>query len=308
MSTVGCLLASAMWSGRANAYCRTTTDDTFVPTAAQPCATSGHPLYWNTSCIGYSIQSDASKQVTFAQAEATEALAGAAWQGVTCPSDTKACTGTTGQHPDVSFVELAPASCNCVEYNTGGANANIIMFRDAGWFDCKGNAKPEGDVIIALTTVTYDQDTGEIYDADMELNSANDKFTVGDASIQYDLQSVMTHESGHMLGLAHTQPTHTDATMYAQYALGETNKRHPTADDACGVCDIYPPGAGLACNSTPRHGFSALCDAPATASSKSGCSCAVPGAGVAARGLGWVVACAMALGVARHRQRRRARE
>ena len=57
---------------------------------------------------------------------------------------------------------------------------------------------------MALTTVTFNPKTGEIYDADMELNSADNPITVGDQEIVFDLHSIVQHESGHTLGLAHS--------------------------------------------------------------------------------------------------------
>src|SRR5689334_23648589 len=47
------------------------------------------------------------------------------------------------------------------EYNQNRGNTNLIVFRDDGWpYEGSSNT-------LALTTVTYNLDTGEIYDADM---------------------------------------------------------------------------------------------------------------------------------------------
>ena len=44
------------------------------------------------------------------------------------------------------------------------------------------------------------------YDADMEVNTAQNKIVTDDDGAQgaYDFESIVTHEAGHFLGLAHT--------------------------------------------------------------------------------------------------------
>ena len=136
--------------------------------------------------------------------------------------------------------------------------------------------------------MTFNSDTGEIYDADMELNATGKNLTVEGAvpARGFDLLSVVTHEAGHFLGLAHA--TDTQATMYAAYKPGSTSLRSLTPDDADGMCAIYPsiskrvvstsvdPSgfvAADACDPSPRHGFSDACaENPAPISSTSGCS------------------------------------
>lgn len=284
------LLAAATFAGAlastgdAAAWCRTTTTDGFTPTAARPCDDAGLPLYWASRCVGYDVQSGASAQVGLATAKAVAAKAFAAWSGVDCPADPVACTaGAAGEgRPTIEAHDLGDVSCACTEYNQSGGNANVIMFRDDGWKDCDGTAKPDADVTLALTTVTYNTQSGEIYDADMEINStpANATITTADppAKVVYDLQSVITHEAGHFLGLAHTQPGHTEATMYARYVQGQTFMRDVSQDDVCGICAIYPPTRAASCADAPRHGFLSTCGGNAGPEA-GGCSCEVPGAG-----------------------------
>ncbi len=94
-----------------------------------------------------------------------------------------------------------------------------------------------------------------------------------------DLDSLLTHEAGHLLGLGHTRDP--AATMYPGYELGSVELRTLAADDVAGVCSIYPPKRHPSSTSCePRHGFSDLCgaDQPAPGpevaadSSASGCS------------------------------------
>ncbi|HEY3447998.1 MAG TPA: myxosortase-dependent metalloprotease, MXAN_2677/MXAN_2678 family [Myxococcales bacterium] len=107
---------------------------------------------------------------------------------------------------------------------------------------------------IALTTTSFDNQTGEILDADIELNGAGFEFTTADSPpcdrppprgsndcVATDVQNTVTHEVGHVLGLDHSPDP--SSTMFASEALGETNKRVLSADDIDGLCAIYPEGA-----------------------------------------------------------------
>jgi hypothetical protein len=283
--------AALTLAGDAAAWCRTTTSKSFTPTIAKPCDDAGLPLYWSSRCVGYDVQESASVQVDLATARATMAKGFAAWASADCPLDAVACAaGDHGQgRPSIEAHDLGSVSCACAEYNQKSGNSNTIIFLDRGWVNCDGSAKTDADVTLALTTVTFSTDSGEIYDADMEINSSptNAKITTADppAPVVYDLQSIVTHEAGHFLGLAHTQPSHPEATMYARYEQGQTAMRVPSQDDVCGICAAYPPGRVTVCDDQPRHGFSGICgggDVP----SPSGCHCEAPGATSGSRGLG----------------------
>jgi hypothetical protein len=312
LASVSALVAVLAAAGDASAWCRTTTTDGFTPTAAQPCDDAGLPLYWSTRCVGYDLQSDGSVQVDLATAKAVAAKAFAAWSSIDCPADPVACaSGDAGQgKPTIEAHYLGDVSCACTEYNQSGGNANVIMFRDKGWTDCDGKAKPDADVTLALTTVTYNTKTGEIFDADMEINSTPSNATITatepPAKVVYDLQSIITHEAGHFLGLAHTQPSHSDATMYARYQQGQIFMRDPSQDDICGMCAIYPPGRTATCDDVPRHGFRSTCGGSAGPES-SGCSCELPGVGGGGGGAQLAIAGAIAAlvtGVIARRRRR----
>jgi hypothetical protein len=328
-------LCVGLHGGRAHAYCRTTTVG--VPADYNPedgsCWTEGLPLYWQNACVGYSIQQNASVQVSYDDAKDAISEAFSKWTSATCTTDgvSASVSGTgsgagTGDDDDtesatvdagnvnangqiarvsIDVRDLGPVECDEVTYSATGPNQHVILFRDDSW--------PHNDSnnTLALTTVVFNPDTGELYDADMEINTAQQKVTLQDPVPPdgYDFQSIVTHETGHFLGMAHSTDDH--ATMFAHYDPGQTTLRHLTFDDLDGICNIYPPngtrntGIGvvpqLACDPTPRHGFSTTC------TSSGGCSVGTGRTG-GSGGDGAVIGGGLALTVlASRRRRRRAR-
>jgi predicted Zn-dependent protease len=254
-------------SSRAFGFCRTTTCD---PKSVDPstacrfangCPATGKPLFWSGLCTSFSIQQDGSplRNITTEQAHEAIARAFAVWRMADCGN---------GQHPSIEVTPKADVSCATQEYNQHAGNANIWMFRDDTW-PYEGTADT-----LALTTLTFNIDTGEIYDADVEINSHEQEITFGDEHVVADLESIVTHEAGHFLGLAHSLDK--TATMYPSYIPGATALRNIHPDDVLGICSIYPPKrsyTGTSCE--PRHCFSTLCGAqqlscPAPASTDSG--------------------------------------
>src|SRR5207244_5649275 len=131
-----------------------------------------------------------------------------------------------------------------IGYVAGAYNRNLILWRTANCarggapvddpcqtaggcgnkFDCWDH----GDRVIAVTTSTFNRSTGQLYDADIELNGAphvDDSpafiFTANDGPpcsvpgqtgcVRFDIQNTVTHEAGHSIGLDHT--TVENATM-----------------------------------------------------------------------------------------------
>ncbi len=246
-----CALA---FTNPAQAYCRTTTCDTSRSPAEggcqydqDDCATNGVPLAWPQACVSFSVQKDASplRGISFDVMQNVVDGAYANWTQADCGG---------GVLPSIQVSDLSPVNCDQVQYNQGAnePNANIWMFRDRSW-------PHEGArTTIALTTVTFGATSGQIFDADVEVNSANFVITVGNTGVQDDLQSIVQHESGHTLGLA--ESSRSSATMYGSYSPKDTSKRTLGADDIAGVCAVYPPGQDRGtCDPTPRHGFSAEC-------------------------------------------------
>ena len=254
----------AAWDARA--WCRTSVCDASrtgarcVPERPSDC---GIPLAWRAECIGYSLQEDASFRVTLETARTIVRSAFDTWMQADCGEGT----------PRIRVDEMTPVSCALHEYNQEVGNANAIIFRDDGWpYAAAGST-------LALTTVTYNLDTGEIYDADMEINSKDVDFTTTDGNVNFDLLSILTHEAGHFLGLSHT--TTPMATMFPDYEPKSAFLRSLEEDDIAAICATYPPGAPIdpACVPTLRHGFSTECgsDQPPPEEDE-GCCAVAPGA------------------------------
>lgn len=187
-----------------------------------------------------------------------------------------------GQPPSIAVRSTPrPASCDRPEHNRDHANANVWMFANDGW-SYASNA-------LAVTTVTFDADDGAILDTDVELNAAEMELTLGDAGVRYDLESIVQHESGHFLGISHSDVR--EATMYQRILKGTTDKRELHADDLDAVCAAYPPErTRRACDFRPENGWSARCAPDA------GCSAvrAPLDSGAAALAAAWLLALAIA--------------
>ncbi|MFO0739195.1 MAG: matrixin family metalloprotease [Labilithrix sp.] len=275
----------------ASAFCRSTTcRDTATKKCAvdeNQCPSSGAPLRWPTTCLAYAMNRLGTQSLDPADTRPVIAKAFAAWTDVKCKD------GTTAK---MAFTELEPIKCKKSEYNKDGPNVNVVLFQDNDW-------KYRGiDGTLAKTSVTYNDDTGEIYDADIEVNAANNEVTIDDTDIEYDLQAILTHEVGHFIGIAHS--ARSDAVMYASYSPGSVSQRVLTDDDIAALCEIYPSTYDAACNTEPKNGYSPTCDDP---EDDGGICAATPGAR-AGGGLSYGVATIFlgsGLWAARRRRRRR---
>jgi hypothetical protein len=273
---------------QARAFCRSTTCRS---TAAHECVldddgcpAEGAKLFWPTSCVSYATNKLGTSRFDPEDTRAVIRKAFEAWSAVDCPDGTVAA---------MTFQERDPVSCHKSQYNSKGPNVNLVFFEDTMW-RYKGT-----DFTLAKTAVTYSDDTGEIFDADIEINAAHVNLTITDdlPEVDTDLQSVVTHEAGHFIGLAHS-PDY-DAVMFASYGGHSTSQRYLSTDDVAAVCAVYPADNGLACKPEPHGGFSGTCDDPAKVAQ---CT-AQPGTATASFGALVLFGCAGLVGV---RSRRRA--
>ena len=254
------------------------------------CLTKGIPLFWTRRCLSFSLEATGSPVLGLGYADLLPVAQQAfgLWPQAAC----------SGGPPAIAVTSLAPLTCDVIEQNRTGPNANGVIFQDQRW--------DYGTEIIGLTTVSFDGRTGEIIGADMQINT----FIYGVEFTPEGLSYTIAHESGHFFGLAHSREA--GSLMFFQSSAGITASPALTPDDVAGICAIYPPlpatsSSAPLCDPDPRAGafepaggFAPDCGGDVTA------ACAIPpgapGAGAASIGLA-----AASISVAGRRRRSRPR-
>jgi MYXO-CTERM domain-containing protein len=297
----GLLLAAS----EASAYCRTRTCQLRLNADCPQdevtgCHTEGEEIYWPDTCMTYAIQRDGSRREAISARE-LETIVGdgfRAWSDATCAQ---------GGTPPLTALSQGRIACDAVEFNCEDveANSNLIVFRD-NFLDTRSFYFG----VLALTTVTANIRTGEIFDADIEINSRDEDFSTelgsNDPNLR-DLHAVLNHELGHLLGISHSREP--GALMLDNYR----GTILPAADDTAALCaargaqtrdpecdvvelpsDAGCVGSKLDCRTVPTT--------PAERQPSSGCACRVAAPAPAASAPWWLAALA-ALGLARRRRR-----
>ena len=122
---------------------------------------------------------------------------------------------------------------------------NVVLYDPSG----VEIGAPAGSGVIAITTINWDEQ-GRVTDADITFNGRDFTFSVTEAFPgpgPVDLQDVMTHEVGHLIGLDHTPlvgPTSIRPTMNpfaSQDQPGMARTLEP--DDVAGATALYPGSA-----------------------------------------------------------------
>lgn len=177
----------------------------------------------------------------------------------------------------LSLIEGPRTQTRRVGYFDKEDNENVSVFRLQRCSDvapagnaCHGEADNCGnqfdcwqhqEAAIAITTTSYNPETGRILDSDIEFNTPSFIFSTVDAPpclsgmantscVASDVQNTTTHELGHLLGLGHSPDTR--STMSFRANPGELSKRVLDADSARFVCDAYPAGkASRTCKTVP---------------------------------------------------------
>jgi matrixin len=143
---------------------------------------------------------------------------------------------------------------------SGGVNATVNAIRAWGIISSSTTSSPAvrgtapatimlntnggictGSCLAATLTGYYTTQPGDdrIYDADIYTNTAFQYFSSGEpaCSGEYDIDGIMTHEVGHVIGLGHSSVS--GATMFPSVSACNTANRSLEADDRAGRDDLY---------------------------------------------------------------------
>ncbi len=245
---------------------------------------AGGALWWRPRVITFVLNATAYDGGCASPAAAASAARASfpAWMNATQAGGAQPCTDFRFHDcGDTSTTALGNDGVNLVVFRSGRcidhASDPVCTASDLGAcvekYNCWAHDNSIGSGgILALTTVTFNATTGEMFDADMELHSWDGNLTNptgfyftcasspqctttygGVNCAAFDIQNTVTHEAGHMLGLDHICDSSSVApfarqcptpvpTMAPTATLGDIDKRTLAPDDIDGVCSIYPAG------------------------------------------------------------------
>lgn len=251
-------IAPLLLSLEGQAYLRTKTSDS-DPNAFCLYWREGTTITWKANAQGNPETTGETEFTAFQRAIAT-------WQ-----NEMTGCGSLT-------FTEGARSSSRSIGYDDRSAdNENVFIFRqkrcddpgvalsmeDACWKDDTCGNKYDcwnySSGALAITTTSFNPKSGFIFDSDVELNTPGYIFTTVDgpqcllkmysqSCVVTDVQNTMTHEIGHLLGLAHTNAAGSVMNPTAQ--PGELSKRTLDTGTKDFVCKTYPKGKPA--NSCPK--------------------------------------------------------
>ncbi|MEE8142248.1 MAG: IPT/TIG domain-containing protein [Planctomycetota bacterium] len=190
--------------------------------AFYPIEINGVSLYWASLPVSYVIQSQGSDDISDASDDLALRQAFQAWEDVPTSS--------------VTFSEDLAADADRTDF--AASDIHLILFDEddsSGYFGGSSS-------IVAITPITFNTGTGQIIDADIIFNGDDHSFSTDKSAGTFDVQSIATHEIGHLIGLDHTAIL--SSTMIPFAALARTHPRALTSDDEGGAGEIYAGGAG----------------------------------------------------------------
>lgn len=248
------------WSGSASAFCRQhSCQDEFDEDGntlfscerdEMECIIEGEELFYDSPCLSFGIAKGTASKLDLKDDELHDIVQQAfkRWEDVDCGD---------GKHPrfevqSAGIVGTAkPHYCELTALNIG------VWFLDDPWPTKLDRAA------LGYTTSTYAEDDAEVFDADVEINVPKIQQDFRGAPVDEVLLSIITHEAGHFLGLAHSNDN--SAVMATSYTRLDLIGRELTQDDIDGICAIYPPEGGKLECSEPGVSEAALnqkaCDA-----------------------------------------------
>jgi hypothetical protein len=182
---------------------------------------------WTSLPLKYFVTNRAVNNVTAVQFQAALAQSFATWSAVPTASTSATFAGFTNAEP------------------IRDDGATVIGFQEHS----------ELERTLGVTSFTVDRTTGALVEADIFLNSFFDWSTAAAGEPdKYDVQSILTHEVGHLLGLGHSLLGETElrpsggrrvlgkgAVMFPiAFTIGTTLDRALQSDDQTGISNTYP--------------------------------------------------------------------
>lgn len=201
-------------------------EQTMTCTPVYLCETS-FPVAWKDPCVSFYLNEKGTRQIPLNKVLITVQKSLLNWQRPQLSSLIPHFSGLTDDDKVGHDVNLV-------------SNANIIVFRDDDWLDSRS--------ILALTWVTFLDSNGDIYDADIEVNSYTYQFGIveEDGNSVMDLENTLTHELGHAFGLEHSSVE--GSTMSTHAPKGDTSLRTLDTDDLLAIAALYPVDAHKTCH------------------------------------------------------------
>lgn len=182
-------------------------------------------LRWRDFPIRYFVTNAGVAQVSAEQFQTAISRAFATWHAVATAETSSTFVG---------FVQARPSTDD---------GASVLGFV----------SRPDQDRTLAATSFTVDTTDGRILESDIYFNSFF-SWSVADAGTldSFDLQSIATHEIGHMLGLSHSALGETELVAGGRrviaaetvmfpvaFSRGNIADRSLKADDIAGISDVY---------------------------------------------------------------------
>lgn len=207
----------------------------------------GPYIFWRDRIISYSIDAEGCPDVDLGQTRSAVVRAFNTWESQPCT--------------DIFFSYEGIVTGAEANHFSGEADGINLVQWLMDWPDDWSSDQ------LAQTGIVWNERTGEILDVDIVLNGQDYYWSASSITVT-DIENVLTHEIGHLLGFAHT--TNPDASMYDGYSEGETLKRDLSATDIRGLCEVYPSG-----RPTPDVPYLGENDSEL---SNAGCECSASGA------------------------------
>jgi MYXO-CTERM domain-containing protein len=194
---------------------------------ADSCIIEGDELYWGAPCLSFGVAKGQASAVglTDREFEAIVEEAFDRWKSVDCGD---------GDGPGFEVQSVGAVSVDEVYYCPETSLNLSVWLLNEDWQD--------DSAILGFTHSTYAEDDAEVFDADVELNLERVMNELAGERTEEVLLSIVMHEAGHFLGLAHSDDER--AVMAGSYSPRDLVGRPLTADDIEGVCEIFPPEDG----------------------------------------------------------------